>query len=164
MDDTFWEDMVIPFQEEDEEFQFANPVVVSQQFVKAIGTASYLGKQAEILTEQIGNLKVTLDRFKRERDKLRRRILANHYKEITKSASSEIQDAFIYKMAQEDGLSKELLEIEAEIEDLTREIEVREPRVDQYKTRLRLLETSMNWGKQYLDFDKLIIRSTNYSN
>lgn len=164
MKDDFWKNLVIPFQEEDEEFQFANPVVVGQYFLKAVGTAAYLGEQAESLTEQVGNLRVQLDRKKRDLSKFRRSVLAAYYKEITKSASSEVQDAFIEKKADEMGRLKEMQDLEEEIENLVRELEIREPRLDQYRTRLKLLENSLNWGKQYLDFEKLMIRSTNYGN
>lgn len=161
--DTFWKDFVIPFQEEDGDFQFANPVVVAQYFIRAVGTASFLGHQAEMLTEQIGNLRVKLERAKRDLAKFRRRILSRHYSEITKSASSEIQEAFLHKIIHADGEELEFKRLEDEIEALTKELEIREPRLEQYRARLKVLETSMNWSKQYLDFDKLVIRSTNFS-
>jgi hypothetical protein len=161
MQDKFWEELVIPFQEEDGNFQYANPVVVGQYFIKAVGVAAFLGQQAETLTEQIGNLRVSLDRKKRDLAKVRRKVLSESYKEVKSSASTEVQDAFVHRKAHDLGFGVELETLENEVEALVRELEIREPRLDQYRSRLKLLELSMNWGKQYLDFEKLVIRSSN---
>lgn len=164
MADTFWNDLSIPYQEEDEEFNFANLVIVAQHFLKAVGRAAQLGEQAEVLTEQIATVTVQRDRKDRELKVLRRKILASNYKGMSKSASRDVQEAFILAMAEKDGLLPELEALEAEIERLTREIEAREPRVAEFRNRMKLIETTMGWGKQYLDFEKLVIRSTSYGN
>lgn len=162
MNKDFWKDMVIPFQNEDDELQFANLVAVSQHFIKAVGLAAQLGEQAEALTEQLANVTITLERKQRDLSEFRKSILAKHYKRISKSAGKDVQEAFIRAMADEDGREQELIDLDAEIEKLTREIEIRTPRVAQYKARLKMLEMTMGWGKQYLDFEKLIIRSSTY--
>lgn len=161
--DGFWERLNIPYQEDNDDFQFVNPVVVARQFVKAVGEATTLGNMAEVLTEQLANLKVQLDRKERELRSFRREVFSKHYKEITRSAGSEIQDAFLRNKAEEDGRLPELLSLEADIESLRKEIEVREPRVDQYRLRLKMMETIMVWGKQYLDYEKLVTRTHGHS-
>lgn len=158
--DAFWETLNIPIQVEDDGFQFVNPVVMAQRFVHAMGQAALLGSQIETLTEQIANLTVNRDRKVRELRKLRREVLANAYTKLTKSAPSEIQEAFVLKAAAEQGRQDEFTALEAEIEYLERELESRTPRIGVYKARLKTLELAMNWGKQYLDFDKLITRAS----
>lgn len=158
---TYWAKLKLPFQIEDDGFQFTNPVVLATKFVEAAGIAAYLGQETEVLTEQLGNLKITLERKRRELASFRRGILAGNYKKITKSASSEIQEAFIYATAKDAGCLVGLMALEADIEQLLQDIESREPRLAQYKHRFKVLELTMGWGKQYLDFEKLVARIGN---
>jgi len=158
MADTFWDSIEIPFQELEEDVQFVNPVVVANGFMKAAAQAKALGEKMEVLSEQMANLNIALERKRREMAKLRRDLLAAHYTKITKSAPSEVQEAFLITVANTEGRLPDLLAIEQEIERLTRELEIREPRLNQYKARLRMLETIVGWGKQYVDYDKLLLR------
>lgn len=157
----FWSSVTIPFQEEDAQFDFANPVIVQRQFLKLSAESAYLAEQAEVLTEQLANITIKKERKERELRNFRRQIFAKHYSSITKSASSELQDAFILNMARKDGREAELLQLEAEIETLEKELEIRKPRIDQYKARMKVIENLLTWGKQYLDYDKLVMRSSN---
>lgn len=154
----FWDEVTIEFQEEDDGFHFVNPVVMAQYFVKAVGHATQLHRDMEVLKEEVANLTIRKERKQRELAKLRKAIIAANYSESTKSASSEIQDAFVLAKAPSLGKLDELKEIEADIEELIRLIEVREPKIEEIKVRLRALENFTNWGKQYLDFDKLLRR------
>lgn len=158
MDEKFWEDIKIPFQENDDNFQFVNPVAVAQKFAKASGILSFLSKQAEVLTEQIATYTIRLEEARRKLRGLRREVLSKHYKEISKSAGSEVQEAFIYNKATEDGCVTELLEIEAEIESLTGMIASRQPRLDQFRARQKTLIQNMEWAEQYLNFEKHVTR------
>lgn len=162
MDEEFWDDMIIPFQTVDKEFQWVNSVVVVRKFITSIGTLSMLGKSMEVLTEQLGSLNVQLEAEQRKLKVLRKEILSRHYKAITKSASSELQDAFIRNKAQEDGVLADLTILETEIERLTVQIARRKPRVAQYQFRIKTLNTSMEWAKQYVDFDKMVTKSEKF--
>jgi hypothetical protein len=60
--------------------------------------------------------------------------------------------------AAEAGESAKLQQLIADIETLTTLIETKSPQLDRLKGRLKILETSMDWAKQYLDYEKLIKR------
>ena len=157
--DTFWEDIQIPYQEDNKDFQFTNPVAVSQHFVKSVGRLAQVAEQAEVLTDQIATITVHMERRERDLKMLRRKILAKHYKSITKSAGSEIQEAFVRLKAEEEGLLSALESIEAEIEKDRRELEIRIPRVAKLRSRMKAIETTLIWGKQHLDFEKILMRT-----
>jgi len=163
MPDTFWQDMQFPFQDEDDQFQFANLVVVAEQFLRATSTAAALNEQAEVLQEQLANLRIMYERKERQLKILRRNILARNYKQMSKSAGKDVQEAFIVAMAASDGVLQELLDVEQAMEKLQQEIEQREPVLDELRNRLKTLDTIMGWGKQYLDFEKLLLRSSQYA-
>lgn len=154
----FWDRMNIEFQEEDDGFQFVNPVVMAQYFVKAVGEATQLYRDMEVLNEEVANLTIRKERKEREIKALRKRIIAANYNQLTKSASSEVHDAFVWAHAATIGKLDELKQLEEDIEVIEKMIEVRKPKIDEVKTRLRAIENFTTWGKQYLDFDKLLRR------
>jgi hypothetical protein len=156
--DPFWSDFVIPFQEEEGDFEFANPIQVQRHFLKATAHAAYLAEQAERESEQMANLEVQKARAERELLKLRRALLASAYSGITKSAGTEIQDAYLLKVARDEGREEDMLRWEGEVEDLLRKLEVRRPRLDKLRHRLKLLEKKADWAKQFLDYEKMLQR------
>ena len=156
--DRFWDTVELPHQEEDANYPLVNPVVASEWFAKKTTDIAYYGGLAEILTEQIENLKVHRRRKEVEFAKFRRRILANVYDKITKSADKEIQAAFLLKAAREAGKEAELDQLEEELEQIVRQIEVREPRRDQLYARLKSMKESQDAARQYLDYNKLEMR------
>lgn len=155
---SFWTQMPIPFQDEDESYDFANPVVISQDFLRATALAAEIGEKAEVLTEELANLEILKERAIRRRNALIRDIMVNHYDSLSKSARSTVHEAFVYKKAKDEGRLPELCEIDADIEKYTREIEAREPRLSQFKNRLRLIENKMEWAKEYLNYEKHVDR------
>lgn len=159
VEDTFWRDLAIPYQDQfEDEFEFANPVQVSQSFIRGTALSAQLAEQAEALAEELANFEVLLSRSQRKLGKLRRELLANHFSGIKTSASSEIQDAYILTIARDDGRLQELEDIEEEIDRFQREIELREPRLAHIRSRLKRLDKKMDWAKQYLDYEKLMTR------
>jgi hypothetical protein len=109
-----------------------NSVVAAEWFAKKTSDIAYLNGQAEILTEEIENLKVHKRRKETSFARFRRRLLADHYDKITKSADKEIQAAFLLKISKESRIDYEaLLKFEDDLEEINRAIEVREPRRDQ---------------------------------
>ncbi len=161
MTDTFWAELKIPYQEEDSSFQFANTVVVAQHFLKSVGRAAQLGEQAEDLTRQIANVIIQRERKERQLKILRRQILAKHYAALAKSAAHEVREAFILAMAKEDDVLTELLAIESSINSFTILLEAMEPQVSQYRARLKMLETTVEWATQYINFEKFMMRAAN---
>lgn len=159
MSDSFWDDLEIPFQEDEEGYQFANAVIVAQEFLKAIGKLSYEGQQAEDLTQEIAGLTLMLESAETSLTKLRRKIFAKHYKGIAKSASTEVRDAYIYNKAEEDGHLQTLTDLEDNITKLKANIRIKEASLEKHRSRIKILQTVRDWSKQYLDFDKLLIRS-----
>lgn len=157
---NFWDALTIPSQVEADGFEFVNPVVMAQQFVKAVGYAQMIGKELEDLTSEIVKLTIQKERIERDLRRLRVDILSHSYDKVTKSASAEIQDAFVRRQAIVLGRVTELDKLEAALEDLVKKIEDREPERDRRKNQLKILELAMNWGKQYLDFDKLLRRTS----
>lgn len=157
---SFWKDLPIPFQNEDDIVQFANPVEVQRHLLLATAYSNYLGGQMEILTEQIATFEVERDRFQREKTRLERDILASNIDSIAKSASEPVRAAFIYAKATETQRTK-MRELEESIEEKTRLIEARQPRVDQFKSRLKVLEFKTDMAREYLYQERSINRVTN---
>lgn len=155
----FWSSAYVPVDEDWEETgtEFVNPVVVADMFALATGMAAKLAQEAEVISEQIANLEFEKAKLMRQLAKIRRTIFADHYNKITKSASAEIQDAFIMAMADE-GQKKQILALEDEIEDCVQKIGRLTPRLEKIRFRLRTLEKNMEWAKQFLDYDKMQAR------
>src|SRR3954467_10046234 len=96
--DAFWKTVELPFQTDDRNFQFVNPVAAAEWFAKKTSDISFLNGLAEILEEEIANLKVHLRRKDEEIGRVRRRLLANAYDRIAKSAGTEILNSFVLKL------------------------------------------------------------------
>lgn len=159
---SFWNDLVIPFQEEDGDFQFANPVVVAQHFIKAVGMAAYIGQQGEDLTADIAQLKLNLTDLEDELRVFRQYIFTTYFKDIPKSGGNEVKDAFVRLKAIDDGSDTVLAILEKGITTIKRTITEKSHKESKFKAQLKLLETTMSWSKQYLDFDKMIMRSEKF--
>src|SRR4051812_44920862 len=99
--DLFWDSVELPQQNEDQDFPLVNSVVAAEWFAKKTSDIAYLNGLAEILTEEIENLKVHKRRKEAAFGKFRRGLLADNYDKITKSADKEIQAAFLLKIARE---------------------------------------------------------------
>lgn len=153
--DAFWKTVELPFQEDDQQFQFVNPVAAAEWFAKKTSDISYLNGLAEILEEEIANLKVHLRRKDEKLGRFRRKLLANAYDRVSKSASTEIQNAFVLKLAEDEGKGVEFCSLEEDREELVRSIEVREPRRNQLYARLKAIRDAQDAARQYLDYNKL---------
>lgn len=157
--DNFWNNFQIPYQEDDPSFQFVNPVAVSQHFIRVIGEQAFLLEQSERLTQQLANVSAQETKQLRRLATLRREVLSRHYGEITKSASSEIQDAFIVSKIRNDvELLDEFESIEDSLVELQDQRIIIQPRLDQLRARMKAIEKKMEWAKQYLDHEKLMVR------
>lgn len=160
--DLFWDSVELPQQDEDKDFPLVNSVVAAEWFAKKTSDIAYLNGLAEILTEEIENLKVHKRRKETTFARFRRRLLADHYDKITKSADKEIQAAFLLKISKESKIDHEaLFKFEDDLEEITKQIEVREPRRDQLHARLKALRDAQDAARQYLDFNKLEMRLNN---
>ncbi len=148
----------MPQQSEDPELEFTNRVVTAEWFAQQTQVIAELGGKAEVLDEEIANLQVHLRRKERELQNVRLSILARCYGKITKSADKVVQEAFIRSMAVELKETDTLTKLDLELEDIRQEIEIREPRRDQYYTRLKILKDSQESARQYLDHEKLQTR------
>lgn len=153
--DPFWNEVIIPFQEEDPEFQFANPVIVSEQFIKAVAQGARIGERSEVLVRRLKKLNSIKKDITRDLAKLKQEILAKFYSEVTKTASPDIMAAFIRRKAEEvdredelAGLLKELDTVDAEIDDVQDQLDI-------LKDRMKFLDKAMDWARQFLDYDKL---------
>lgn len=153
--DEFWKTVELPFQTDDRNFQFVNPVAAAEWFAKKTSDISFLNGMAELLEEEIANLKVHLRRKDEELNKLRRRLLSGAYDKISKSASTEILNAFVLTLAEAGGKGIKLTELEDQKEEIVKSIEVREPRRNQLYARLKAIRDSQDAARQYLDYNKL---------
>lgn len=159
---AFWRDASIPVNEtwEKDGTDFANPVEIADMFVRATGMAAELAAEAEALTEAVANAEYIRDEAKLDYMRLRRSILAHNISSIKSGWSAEAVEAFILACAGD--RAAELLRLEKLVDDAEREIRVRRPRLEKIRNRLKRLETSMDWAKQYLDYEKLMQRVTGH--
>lgn len=152
---AFWEQLPLPHQTDDNALQFTNDIVTAEWFAKNTKVIAELAGLAEVLEEDIANLRVHLRRHEYELYRFKTKVLAQHYDRITKSADRVIQDAFLRRVVAETQQERELSAIEETIEDLRKRIEIREPRRDQLYSRLKALRDAQDSAKQYLDHAKL---------
>lgn len=155
----FWNNSFVPVDEDWQEngTEFVNPVVVADMFAGATSRAARLAQEAEVISEKIAKLDYERGRAQRSIGKIRRAIFADNYSKITKSAGSEIQDAFVLAMA-DDAQREQIKAFEEEIDAHSDKIGKLTPRLDRIRFRLKTLEKNMEWAKQYLDFDKMLTR------
>lgn len=156
----FWHDATIPVNESwiEDETNFANPVEVADMFARATGVSAMLASEAEELTEAVANAEFLKDEAALDYGRLRRQILSQNFSAIKSGWNSEAMDAFILASAKDQAPT--LLALEKAVEDAAREIRIRKPRLEKIKNRLKRLETTMEWAKQWLDYDKLMVRVT----
>lgn len=158
----FWDRITIPlnYEWEEDNTEFVNPVTVADKFAEAAGIGTFLGQDAENITKHIANAEYQRKEVQREIYKLRRRLLADNYSKVTKSAPPLVQDAFILSVARSGGVEQELLELEDRLDELTSIIDMWTPHLEQNRFRMKTLEKNMEWIKQWLDFEKLMERLT----
>ncbi len=155
----FYDLLSVAINEEDDDFEFANRQVVAEHFLRLQQMAAQVVARATALTAEIATLEVHKKRFARELKQIRRQVLAANYAKITKTATPEIQDAFVFLCLQDDpDLLTKFGGLEAELEEVTREIESREPRLTEFKDDLKAIERTAEYCKQYLDYEKLDMR------
>lgn len=156
--DTFWQDVALPINEEHREngYQIVNPVDVQEKFIVAIDYSNKIGELAEALAEALADLERERDEIQTKLNRLRRQILADNFPKIKSSWSSEIVDAFIFGVAGDQ--QRQLLAYEQEIDQKQRGIAARKPKLAKAEKRLKLVEKNMEWAKQFLDYDKLLHR------
>lgn len=154
--EEFWRTSCVPYNDEWQEngLDFVNPVTVADQFIKAAAQASRTAYEAEIIAKHVAEWQDMQDAVEHKLLVLRRKILAENYDKITKSATPEIQNAFILKHAGKHAT--EMQEKENELETIVREIGAWKPYLAKLDKRLRRLERNMDWATQYLNFDKHI--------
>jgi hypothetical protein len=157
-DKEFWDRLVIPFQEEDLEFEFANDITVQRGLLVDQSLAAYIGHMVERLEEELALLEYEKAEKQRELSTLRRAILAENYDKITKTASSEVQEAFIYRCAVNSHKDASLLQIEAEIESLTRRIEIKTPLANKYRGRLKQVDKKSERATNYLNHEGRVMK------
>jgi hypothetical protein len=155
--DGFWDVAQIPFNEEADEngFEFINAIDIAERFLEAASWASFLAQKSERLASTLAALETEKIQTERQLARLRREIFSKHYDKITKSASSEVQDAFLLAKAREEEREDDLLELEERIEELLCEIEAVTPTMNKIRGRMKVLERNMEYAKQYLDYEKL---------
>lgn len=156
----FWTGLTIPVNEDwaDDGTNFANPVEVADMFIRATGRSAELAAEAERISEAIANAEYLRDEARVQYVKLRRSVLSGNMSGIKSSWGAEVIEAYI--MAVANDRANELLKLEQEITDAEREIRVRKPRLERIRNRMKRLETTMEWAKQWLDFEKLMQRVT----
>lgn len=156
-EDRFFEEVIVPFNDEDESLEFINPVVVAEHFARITALNARLASQSEGGSSRLAELEADLKRENREIDKLRRKVFADNFNDVTRTAPKEIQDAFILSRADQEVLDQltEHEDNKAYIED---EMDVVKAALDRIRSRMRLIEKTMDWAKQYLDYEKLLTR------
>lgn len=159
----FYERVALPFNDEDPNFEFVNDVIASEHFVRLQHLLSKLTERIKDLANEVHNLEIHRNRATREIQKIRKVLFARNYSRITKSADKEIQDAFIFLVASEAGdeILSQLSALEDEVENITREIEIRQPRLNEYRNDMKLIEKVGDYVKQYLDAEKLRMKIEN---
>lgn len=160
LDPTFWNRAFIPVNTENKDYELVNPVVVAERFVEVTHDMAQLAQHAEEGSDAIASLELDLSVNMRKTSKIRKRLLADNYDDVTKTASSEIQEAFILKCARDAGeeVLSTLENLEIERQDLESKISDHKLALEKIKNRMKLIQINMELAKQYLDHEKLLTR------
>lgn len=152
--DTFYEDLLIPFNDEDPDFDFVNHVHAQQKLVEGQNGFTEYTEHAERHTKVIGRATKIRNEAERDLRRLRRQVLASNFGQFKASYGEEARDAFVYKKAEETGRLEDLLTLEAVIETQTREIESHQYRLDLVRGRLKAIEKTMDTAVHLLNLHK----------
>lgn len=162
IDPDFWDQVHIPYQNEDPRFPLADPLTVAEQFIFISEDSALLGQRLEEIEDALSDLDQELAEEERKLSRLRKVLIAENYDSLAKSASTEIVDAFVVKAAIEADRYQDLEEMEDHVADLkSRRSKLSRSR-SKVKARMRFLDSQANWAKQYLDYDKLKERLGGY--
>jgi hypothetical protein len=138
--------------------EFVNAVQVQEMFAEATEVAALLAEEAEKLTDRVANLTFQRDQVQRQVARQRRLILSENFAAFkSHHQNNEPKDAFILAAATPEQKTF-LVTLEEQEETLTRQIALVTPRLDKLRNRLKLLDTNMNYARQYLDYDKFMGR------
>jgi hypothetical protein len=152
----FFDSISLPLNTEDPEFEFVNAVTVSDKFAEATVMNGVLSREIEQAAQALAEAEHSYDIAKRNLAKLRRRIVADNYGKLTKSADRETQEAFVLAHAYD---KTELLsELEEEEELYFREKGRLKMQYDKLKARLWAFERTMTYLTEWLNNDKFRTR------
>lgn len=158
MSSTFFDKIQVPLNLDYEEngLEFVNAVTVADKFAESTVINAELSRETEMAAIALASVDFELEQVKRQIAKLRRRIFAENYGKITKSASNEVLDAFVLSHA---GLHESpLLELEDLEQDLWKARTAAATGLEQCKARMRAFERTINSLTEWLNYDKFRTR------
>ena len=157
MADDFWDDRELEFQLTYPDLDFVNAVKMAKFLATGTADMTEISRAMEVLVEKLTKLMNEEAGYRRSITNIRRHLLAKHYTKITKSASSEIQDAFILKKAQEEGEVDAMVDLEVKVEACRALREDLEIELQKFKNRQKLLESQLQAAREIVNFEKKLM-------
>jgi chromosome segregation ATPase len=155
---SFFDKIQVPLNLDYEEngLEFVNAVTVADKFAESTVINAELSRETEAASTALASADFELEQIKRKISKLRRRIFAENYGKITKSAGNEVLDAFVLSHA--GPHEAPLLELEDAEQDLWKQRTSASTDLERCKAQMRALERSMNSLTEWLNYDKFRTR------
>jgi chromosome segregation ATPase len=153
---SYFDDLTLPLNKEEPHFEFVNAVTVSDKFAEATIFNGTISREIEEATDELARLDVELEQVKRKIGKIRRQIFADNWTKVTKTADSQIQDAFI--LAHAGAMLPVLEECESLEEELWKQRSQAKAKFDRYRGRLWALERMTSYLTEWLNNDKFRTR------
>jgi len=155
----FWDEMIVPTQEETTEVAFANPADVARSLIKARNWIATLTQELTDVNKAIAECKVSLNGT-RSQIKVRESIvLAKAISEISSGylKSRDLQLAAIWRVATSQE-QEELHGYEEQLSWFTQELIRLEGEYQSLEIMRKALEKSTDWLVQYINWHKFELR------
>jgi hypothetical protein len=150
---TFWQNLPIPYQEEDTSLDFINVVDAVQFIGKYPSEIARYASRAEELELAIGNADAVKGAAERKLARLRRTILAFHFVDYKSSFTEKATEAFIERVASPEQ-KEEMIGLFDEVEAALGIIDDSRPRLAGVRGRLKALDQKFRACEQYINYEK----------
>jgi molecular chaperone GrpE (heat shock protein) len=155
----FWDEMIIPTQEETTDVAFANPADVARSLIKARNWMATLTQELTFLNTNALELRNTLNNFRTRLKAKETTILARAISEVSSGyfKNRDLQLASIWRTAT-DREKEEIHEFETQIDHFTQELNRYEGEYQNMDVMRKALEKSTDWLVQYINWHKFELR------
>jgi len=159
--DKFWQEMLIPTQEDDPSVAFANPADVARSLIKSRNWSATIVQEMIDVSAELKNCKRNLRKAHKGLSGLEANILIGiEHTPTTATKNNTTLRAFIRQNANEEQL-KELQKAEEKIEALEQALLDFDTSYGSLERMERALERSTSWLVQYINWHKFELRELN---
>lgn len=155
----FWDDMIIPTQEETTDVAFANPADVARSLIKARNWVATLTQELTDFNTTVAEHKATLNRFRGQIKAKETVLLAKAISEVSSGylKNRDLMLAAIWKIATV-GDQEQFHELETQVTWFAEELIRLEAEYQNLEIMRKALEKTTDWLVQYINWHKFELR------